>query len=133
MEQVINNAAKTYFITAGQFTVPITIRCIIGRGWGQGPQHSQSLENMYASIPGLKVVIPSTPKDFGELYLASLLDPNPVIFLEHRWCHYNYTSIDNNYFKNLIKSKPRIKNKFLKRGKKATVVSNSYNTIVILL
>ncbi len=132
LEQVINNAAKTYFISAGQYSVPITIRCIIGRGWGQGPQHSQSLENLYASIPGLKVVIPSTPKDFGKLYLASLLDPNPVIFLEHRWCHYNYTNVANNYFEKLFKSKPIIKNKFLKKGQKATVVSNSYNTIVIL-
>ena len=132
LEQVINNAAKTFFVSVGKYKVPITIRCIIGRGWGQGPQHSQSLENIYGAIPGLKVVMPSLPKDFSELYLAALLDPNPVIFIEHRWCHYNYSFVDSSYFKKLIKTKPKIQNIFLKKGKKASVVANSYNIIFIL-
>lgn len=131
MEQVINNAAKTYYVSGGKYSVPITIRCIIGRGWGQGPQHSQSLENLYASVPGLKVVFPSLPNDFSELYLASLIDPNPVIFLEHRWCHYGFTNLNEDYFKKLLNKKPIIKNKYLKKGNKATLVSNSYNTVVI--
>ena len=61
MEQIINQAAKWFFMNAGQKSVPLVIRLIIGRGWGQGPQHSQSLESIFAHIPGLKIVCPSSP------------------------------------------------------------------------
>ena len=56
MEQIINQAAKWFFMNAGQKSVPLVIRLIIGRGWGQGPQHSQSLESIFAHIPGVKIV-----------------------------------------------------------------------------
>ena len=59
IEQIVNQAAKWFYLNAGQQNVPIVIRMIIGRGWGQGPQHSQSLESWFAHIPGLKVVMPS--------------------------------------------------------------------------
>ena len=59
MEQIINQAAKWYFLSGGKYKVPIVIRLIIGKGWGQGPQHSQSLEALFSHIPGLKVVSPS--------------------------------------------------------------------------
>jgi len=60
MDQIINHAAKWRYMCGGKFTVPITIRCLIGRGWGQAAQHSQSFHSMYAHIPGLKVILPST-------------------------------------------------------------------------
>ena len=57
MDQLINNAAKWHYMNGGQKSVPITIRLIIGKGWGQGPTHSQSLQSWFAHIPGLKVVM----------------------------------------------------------------------------
>jgi acetoin:2,6-dichlorophenolindophenol oxidoreductase subunit beta len=87
MDQLVNGAAKWHYMFGGQCPVPITIRLIIGRGWGQGPTHSQNLQAWFAHIPGLKVVMPSTPADAKGLLLSSIFDPNPVIFLEHRWLH----------------------------------------------
>lgn len=88
VEQIINQAAKWYYMFDGRGgTVPIVIRMIIGRGWGQGPQHAQSLHSLFAHIPGLRVVAPSTPQEAKGVFLSAVRDPNPVIFLEHRWLH----------------------------------------------
>lgn len=87
LDQIVNNAAKWRFMFGGKRGVPLTIRMIIGRGWGQGPTHSQSLQAWFAHIPGLKVVMPTTAADAKGLLLASIFDDDPVIFLEHRWLH----------------------------------------------
>lgn len=87
MDQLVNNAAKWHYMFGGQSSVPLTIRLILGRGWGQGPTHSQNLQSWFAHIPGLKVVMPSTPEDAKGLLIEAIFDPNPVIFLEHRWLH----------------------------------------------
>lgn len=87
MDQLVNNAAKWHYMFGGQRSVPITIRLIMGRGWGQGPTHSQALHAWFAHIPGLKVVMPAMVEDAKELLLASIFDDNPVLFLEHRWLH----------------------------------------------
>ena len=87
IEQIFNQAAKWFFMSGGKKSVPLTIRLIIGRGWGQGPQHSQSLESIFAHIPGLKVISLSTPYNAKGLLIASIKDPNPVIIFEHRWLH----------------------------------------------
>ncbi len=88
MDQLINNAAKWHSMFGGRAgTCPLTIRAIIGKGWGQGNQHSQNLAHIYAMFPGLKVVYPSNPKDARTLLRDSVLDPNPVLYIEHRWLH----------------------------------------------
>jgi pyruvate/2-oxoglutarate/acetoin dehydrogenase E1 component len=87
MDQIVNNAAKWRFMFGGKRGVPFTVRMIIGRGWGQGPTHSQSLQAWFAHIPGLKVVMPATAEDAKGLLLASIFDEDPVIFIEHRWLH----------------------------------------------
>ena len=87
MDQIVNSAAKWSFMFALERGVPMVIRMIIGRGWGQGPTHSQSLQAWFAHIPGLKVVMPSSPANAKGLLAASIQDPNPVIFIEHRWLH----------------------------------------------
>jgi len=87
MDQIINNAAKWHYMFGGQLKVPLVIRMIIGRGWGQGAQHSQNLQALFSHIPGLKVVMPSTAYDAKGLLISSIKDNNPVIFLEHRWLH----------------------------------------------
>lgn len=87
IDQIVNNAAKWHYMFGGRMEVPLVIRMLIGRGWGQGPQHSQSLQSWFAHIPGLRVVMPATPADAKGLMLAAIADSNPVIFLEHRWLH----------------------------------------------
>lgn len=87
LDQLVNAAAKWHYMFGETQSIPITIRLILGRGWGQGPTHSQNLHAWFAHIPGLKVVMPTTPADAKGLLLASIVDPNPVVFLEHRWLH----------------------------------------------
>lgn len=88
MDQLVNNAAKWQYMFGGQASpVRLVIRLILGRGWGQGPTHSQSLQAWFAHVPGLKVVMPAFPADAKGLLLEALFDDNPVCFLEHRWLH----------------------------------------------
>ena len=76
MDQVVNAAAKWFFMFGNQQSVPITIRLIMGRGWGQGPTHSQNLQAWFAHIPGLKVVMPATAADAKGLLISSIQDKN---------------------------------------------------------
>ena len=85
MDQIVNNAAKWRYMFAGQVNVPIVIRVIVGRGWGPGPQHAQSLQALFAHIPGLKVVMPTSGYDAKGMLLSAIRDDNPVMFIEHRW------------------------------------------------
>ena len=84
MDQLCNIAAKWHYMFGGQMSVPIVIRAAIGRSWGQGAQHSQSLQSFFMHVPGLKVAMPTTPSDAQGLLLAAIADPNPVILFEHR-------------------------------------------------
>ncbi len=127
MEQIINQAAKWNYMFDGKKNVPIIIRMIVGRGWGQGPQHSQSLQSIFAHIPGLKVVMPSTVESAQHLLFDSFHDKNPTIFIEHRWLH----NLDGKKIQNL-KANPLGKSKFLSKGKKLTIIASSYMTIEIL-
>ena len=127
MDQLVNSAAKWHYMFGGKMRVPITIRLIIGRGWGQGPTHSQSLHAWLAHIPGLKVVAPSNSYDAAGLLYSSIFDPNPVIFLEHRWLH------DLEGKRNPLINLPKIgKAKIVKKGKDITIVSFSYQTLEAL-
>lgn len=127
MDQIVNNAAKYHFMFGGKLKVPITLRLIIGRGWGQGPTHSQNLQALFAHIPGLKIVMPATVADAWALLLASIFDDNPVIFLEHRWLH-NQTGDINN-----PNSRPLLgKAKVLRTGKDITLIGMSYMVIEAL-
>src|SRR3989338_4204085 len=76
IDQIVNVAAKWYSMFGGIQSVPIVIRMIVGRGWGQGAQHSQSLQATYAHFPGLKVVMPVTPYDAKGMLISSLEDSN---------------------------------------------------------
>jgi pyruvate dehydrogenase E1 component beta subunit len=84
MEQLVNQAAKMRFMFGGTITVPFVLRCPAGSGTGAAAQHSQSLESWFVHVPGIKVVMPSTPYDVKGLLLASIRDPNPVLFVEHK-------------------------------------------------
>lgn len=84
MEQLVNQAAKIRFMFGGKATVPFVLRTPAGSGTGAAAQHSQSFENLFVHIPGLKVVMPSDPYDAKGLLIASIRDDNPVIFVEHK-------------------------------------------------
>src|SRR5580692_6936179 len=81
---VVNQIAKTRYMTDGQVSFPLVIRSANGAGVRFGAQHSQSVENWAMAVPGLKVVAPSTPRDVVGLLAAAVRDPNPVIFFEHK-------------------------------------------------
>ena len=128
MDQLVNSAAKWHYMFGGQQSVPITIRLITGRGWGQGPTHSQNLHSWLTHIPGLKVVMPAFASDVKKLLIASVNDPNPVIFIEDRWCHMQ--RID----RNLIKSTHLEigKAEVIETGNDLTIVSAGFSTIQCL-
>lgn len=127
MDQIINNAAKWHYMFGGRMRVPLVIRLIVGRGWGQGPQHSQSLQAVFGHIPGLKVVMPTTPYDAKGLLVAAVEDDNPVIYLEHRWLHGVHGSVPSEYYRVQL-GKARI----MREGKDLTVVAASYMTLEAL-
>lgn len=86
-EQILNNAAKLRWLSCGKHKVPLLLRLVVGRGWGQGPVHAQSLESVFASVPGLRVVLPAVPRDAYAMTKAALHDDEPTVMIEHRWCH----------------------------------------------
>jgi pyruvate/2-oxoglutarate/acetoin dehydrogenase E1 component len=83
-EQLVNQAAKLRFMFGGKATVPMVLRTPAGSGTGAAEHHSQSLENWFVHVPGLKVVMPSTPYDVKGLLIESIRDDNPVVFVEHK-------------------------------------------------
>ena len=126
MDQLVNSAAKWHYMFGGQQSVPITIRLITGRGWGQGPTHSQNLHSWFTHIPGLKVVMPAFASDAKKLLVASIQDPNPVVFIEDRWCHVqkiDRTSIPNNSTLEIGKAE------IIENGNEITIVSAGFSTI----
>ena len=121
MDQLVNNAAKWHFMFGGQRSVPIVIRLILGRGWGQGPTHSQSMHSWFAHVPGLKVVMPTNAADAKGLLLSSIFDPNPVLFLEHRWLHVATSSVPAGDFR-----VPLGKAHVARSGRDVTITAMSY-------
>ncbi len=120
MDQLVNGAAKWHMMFGGTMSVPLTIRLIIGRGWGQGPTHSQSLQAWFAHIPGLKVVMPSNPADAKGLLMSSIFDNDPVVFLEHRWLHAMEGDVPEGDFR-----VPIGKANLVREGNDITVVASS--------
>lgn len=94
MNQLANMISSLRYMSGGQLKVPLVIRAVIGRGWGQSCQHSKSLQSIFAHIPGLKVVMPTTPQDAYSLLRTAIRDDNPVIFLEHRWLYDTEGEVD---------------------------------------
>jgi len=84
LDQMINLAAKWRYMYGGASRVPIVVRSIVGKGWGQGATHSQSLQALFGHFPGLHVVMPASPRDAKGLTLAALAAEAPVVILEHR-------------------------------------------------
>ncbi|MEQ9489818.1 MAG: thiamine pyrophosphate-dependent enzyme [Alphaproteobacteria bacterium] len=124
MEQIVNNAGKAFFAGNGHHTAPITVRMIVGRGWGQGPQHAQSLESVFAHFPGLKVILPSFPADAKGMLCAAIADENPVLIIEHRWLHFASGAVPGGYYENALDGPKRIR-----EGVDVTLVASSFMTL----
>ena len=128
MDQLVNNAAKWHYMFDGKASVPMVVRLIVGRGWGQGPQHSQSLQAMFAQVPGLKVVMPTTAYDAKGMMLSAIEDNNPVIFIEHRWLHNVVDTVPAEIYR-----VPLNRARMLHKGEDVTIAAFSYMTVEALL
>lgn len=128
LDQLINNAAKWHYMFNGKSNVPLVIRMIIGRGWGQGPQHSQSLQALFSLVPGLKVVMPTTAHDAKGMMVSAIKDDNPVVFLEHRWLHPVIDAVPE-----YIYQIPLDKAKIICEGSDITIAAFSYMTFESLI
>jgi pyruvate dehydrogenase E1 component beta subunit len=89
MDQAVNQAAKIRYMSGGQVSVPMVIRTAGGSGRASAAQHSQSLEAWFVHVPGMKVVMPSTPYDAKGLLKSAIRDPDPVLFIEHKMMYNN--------------------------------------------
>lgn len=88
MNQLVNMAAKSSYMFGGQVHVPLVVRAMIGKSWGQGAQHSQGLYSYFMHVPGIKVVAPTNPHDAKGTLIQAVRDNNPVIYVEHRLLHF---------------------------------------------
>jgi len=127
MNQLINIAAKSRDMYGGAVSVPIVVRSIIGRSWGQGAQHSQGLHSFFMHVPGLKVVAPSTPYDAKGCLIQSIRDDNPVMFIEHRMLHYQEGHVPESEY-----TVPFGKARVLVSGRDITLVGISYMAVECL-
>jgi pyruvate/2-oxoglutarate/acetoin dehydrogenase E1 component len=88
MNQLVNVAAKSHYMYGGRVHVPMVVRSMIGKSWGQGAQHSQGLYSFFMHVPGFKVVAPTTPYDAKGCLIQAIRDNNPVMYVEHRILHF---------------------------------------------
>lgn len=119
--QLVNHASKMHYMDAGKTNVPMVIWSAVGRGWGSGPQHSQAIQGMLLTVPGLKIVMPSTPYDAKGLMIAAINDNNPVIIIEHRWMMKQEGVVPEGLY-----SVPIGKGVYRRRGTDLTIVGTSH-------
>jgi len=127
MDQLFNLAAKWRYMFGGQMKVPMVVRVIIGRSWGQGPQHSQSLQSFFMHVPGIKVAMPTTPSDAKGILLSAIFNPDPVIVIEHRSLYEISGEVPESYYE-LPFGRALIR----REGRDVTIVANSYMIVECL-
>ncbi len=98
LDQVLNQGAKFRYMFGGKAKVPVTIRTMHGAGFSAATQHSQSLYALFTSIPGIKVIVPSTPYDAKGLLLAAIEDDDPVIFFEDKTLYNMKGEVPEGYY-----------------------------------
>ena len=121
LDQMINNAAKWKYTYAGKSSVPIVVRGIIGKGWGQGPTHSQSIQSVLAHFPGLVVAMPSNACDIKGILLQALQSDTPVVILEHRALYDIKCIVPQEYY-----TRPFGHARLARTGTDVTVVATSF-------
>ncbi len=124
MDPIINEAANWHYMCGGRSSVPVVIWGIVNRGGEQAAQHSQAFQALFAHIPGLKVVMPSTPYDAKGLMIAAVRDENPVVYIDDRWLHRQEGVVPEEIYEVAIG-----KGIIRKKGADLTLVSSSYMVI----
>jgi len=127
MNQLINIAAKSHYMYGGQVHVPIVVRSMIGKSWGQGAQHSQALYSFFMHVPGLKVVVPTTPHDAKGCLIYAVRDNNPVMYVEHRLLHFQRGPVPEQLY-----TVPPGKGRVTVKGDDVTLVGISYMQVECL-
>jgi len=120
-DQIANHAANWHYMFGGRFSVPLVVWGIINRGGEQAAQHSQATQAMLAHIPGLKVVMPTTPHDAKGLLVAATNDDNPVVFVDDRWLYDEVGDVPEELY-----TVPIGRGVVRKEGKDVTVAATSY-------
>ncbi|HEY5932347.1 MAG TPA: transketolase C-terminal domain-containing protein [Nitrospira sp.] len=123
MNQIANVMSSLRYMSGGALRLPLVIRAVIGRGWGQGAQHSKSLHGLFGHFPGIKVGLPTSPQDAYSMLRAAIRDDNPVILLEHRWLYDIEGGVDEDHVPPL--PGPVV----VRAGRDATVACTSWMTI----
>jgi pyruvate dehydrogenase E1 component beta subunit len=123
MNQIANMISSVRYMSGGRLRAPLVIRAIIGRGWGQGAQHSKTCHSFFSHLPGIKVVMPASPQDAYSLLRSSVRDDGPVIFLEHRWLYDAVGDVDLNETGTLGSARVRTE------GSDVTIASVSWMTV----
>ena len=121
MNQLVNVAAKSRYMYGGQVNVPMVVRCMIGKSWGQGAQHSQGLHSFFMHVPGLKVVAPTNPYDAKGCLIHAIRDNDPVIYVEHRILHFQKGTVPERGY-SIAPGKARV----LEEGEEVTLVGISH-------
>lgn len=121
MDPIANQASNWFYMYGGRISIPVTIWGIINRGGEQGAQHSQAIHSIFAHLPGLKVVMPSTPYDAKGLLRAAVYDDNPVMFIDDRWLYNIKGEVPERRY-----SVPIGKGRIRRKGKDVTIVATSY-------
>ena len=124
MDPIVNEAANWHYMFGGSSSVPVVIWGIVNRGGEQAAQHSQAIHALFAHIPGLKVVMPSTPYDAKGLMISAIKDDNPVVYIDDRWLYNLEGDVPEEVY-----SVPIGKGIVRKRGKDVTLVSISYMVV----
>ena len=121
LDPIINQAANWFYMNGGKVSLPVVFWGIINRGGEQAAQHSQSLHSTFSHMPGLKVVMPSTPYDAKGLMVSAIKDKNPVVFVDDRWLYEVEGDVPKENY-----SVPIGKGSIRKQGKDLTVIANSF-------
>jgi pyruvate/2-oxoglutarate/acetoin dehydrogenase E1 component len=121
LDPIVNQAANWSYMFGGQLNVPIVIRAVINRGGEQAAQHSQALHAFFMHVPGLKVVMPSTPFDAKGLLIAAVRDGNPVMYIDDRWLYEETGNVPEEMY-----SVPIGTGVVRREGKDVTIVATSY-------
>lgn len=120
MDQIVNHASKMCYMSGGVCNVPCVIWAVTSEGWGSAAQHSQSVQGMFANVPGLKIIMPSNPYDVKGMFLSAVADNNPVLFLDHRSVYQTRGNVPEKLYK-----VPLSKAKVVRTGMDVTIVAFS--------
>ena len=127
MNQLVNMAAKMRYMFGGSVKAPLVVRATIGKSWGQGPQHSQSIYPLLMNIPGLRVVAPTTPYDAKGILTAAIRSDDPVVYIDHRHLYYQIGLVPEDSYQVALD-----KGRILARGDDVTLVGISQMAVECL-